>query len=153
MSAIIRNLISTRWTSRAKSFLAAILLSGAILLINTAQAMEIRQFDKMADQDQADYIQVLVDGAQKVLKDEGRGDLANKIDALFTEVPAGDKISLRMEEFEDNLALVTDAKNVIRDPHAQRLEVEDAMAVTLQVDFWRPRFFRQPCYSHARRRR
>jgi len=105
-----------------------------ILLINTAQAIEIRQYDKMADQDQADYIQVFVDGAQKVLKDEGRGDLANKMDALFTEVPAGDKVSLGMEEFEDNLALVRvyDAHNVVKNPTIPRLEVEHAMILTLK---------------------
>jgi hypothetical protein len=70
----------------------------------------------------------------KVLKGDGRDDLAREVDQLFTEIPAGNKISLGMEEFEDNLALarVTDAKNVIKDPHAQQLEVEDAMAVTLQ---------------------
>ena len=109
-------------------------LLAAVLFPSAAQAMPIWQFDKMADQDQADYIQVLVDGAQKVLKDEGRSDLANKMDALFTEVPAGDKISLGMEEFEDNLALarVYDAKRVINDPNARRLEVEDVMFLTLK---------------------
>ncbi|HEX3912700.1 MAG TPA: hypothetical protein VHW71_04270 [Steroidobacteraceae bacterium] len=114
--------------------LSAAMLSAAVLLSSAAHAMEIRQYDKMADRDQAAYVQVLVDGAQKVLKDGGRVDLARKMDQLFTEIPAGDKISLGMEEFENNLALarVTDAKNVIKDPNAQRLEVEDAMAVTLQ---------------------
>ena len=40
---------------------------------SAAQAMQIQQFDKMALQDQADYISVLIDGAQKVLIDEGKG--------------------------------------------------------------------------------
>jgi hypothetical protein len=109
-------------------------LSAAMLFDTTAKAMEIRQYDKMVDRDQADYIQVLVDGAQKVLNNEGRSDFARKMDQLFTEIPAGDKISLGMQEFENNLALarVTDAKNVIKDPNAQRLEVEDVMAATLE---------------------
>ena len=115
-------------------FLAATFLSAAMFFTGVAQAMEIRQFDKMADQDQGDYIQVLVDGAEKVLVDEGRRDLAAKMDQLFTEIHHGDTMSLGMIEFEDNLARarVTDAKNVTKDPNAQRLEVEDAMAVTLQ---------------------
>jgi hypothetical protein len=39
-----------------------------------------------------------------------------------------------MVEFETNLALarVADAKRAEKDPKAQRVEVEDAMAVTLQ---------------------
>jgi hypothetical protein len=103
-----------RLTLSATALFVAVLLSGA------AQAMEIRQYDKMADQDQADYVQVLVDGAQKILKDEGRGDLAGKMDQLFTEIPAGDKISLGMTEFESNLTLarVADVKRVISNPNA-----------------------------------
>jgi hypothetical protein len=105
-----------------------------MLFVTTAQAMEIRQFDKMADRNHSDVIQVLVDGAQKVLRDEGRGDLAKKMDQLFTEIPAGDKISLGMEEFENNLALmrVNDAKHAVEHPSDPRLEVEDVMAATLQ---------------------
>jgi hypothetical protein len=54
-----------------KKYLACAFLSAAMLFSGVAQAMEIRQFDKMAVQDQGDYIQALVDGAQKVLNDEG----------------------------------------------------------------------------------
>jgi hypothetical protein len=122
--------------NRVNKFLAATFLSAAMFIAGAAQAMEIPQFDKMADQDQADYIQALVDGAQKVLKDEGRGDLAAKMDQLFAEIHHGDTMPLGMIEFEENLdrARVADAKNVIRDPSAQRIEVEDAMAVTLQAN-------------------
>jgi len=123
--------VFVNWISR---FLVASFMTAAILLPNMACAMEIRQFDKMADQDQADYIQVLVNGAQKVLKEEGRDALATKMDQLFTEIPAGDKISLGMEEFEDNLALarVADAQRALSDSNAKRLQVEVAMIVTLQ---------------------
>lgn len=40
--------------NRFNNLLAAV--SAAMLLPNMVQAMEIRQFDKMADQNQADYI-------------------------------------------------------------------------------------------------
>lgn len=88
----------------------------------------------MAVQDQGDYIQALVDGAQKVLNDEGRSDLAAKVDQLFTEIPSGDKMSLGMVEFESNLALLrlADAENAQKNPKDPRVEVEDAMALTLQ---------------------
>src|ERR1700674_3753072 len=65
-------------------FLAATFLSAAMLFTTGAQAMEIRQFDKMADQDQAEYVGLLVQGAEKVLTDEGRSDLAAQVEHLFT---------------------------------------------------------------------
>src|SRR5579863_4765071 len=99
-------------------FLVAAFMSAAMLLPNMVQAMEIRQFDKMADQDQSEYIGLLVQGAEKVLTDEGRADLAAQVDKLFLTIPAGDKMSLGMTEFEINLALlrVNDAKNAEKKP-------------------------------------
>lgn len=57
--------------NRLNRFLVAAFMSAAMLLPNMVQAMEIRQFDKMADQDQSEYIGLLVQGAEKVLTDEG----------------------------------------------------------------------------------
>ena len=120
--------------NRLNKSLAATFLSAAMLFSNAAQAMEIREFDKMAIQDQGDYIQALVDGAQKVLNGQGHRGLAVKVDQLFTEVHHGDTMPLGMIEFEENLdrARVADARNVIKDPNTRRIEVEDAMAVTLK---------------------
>lgn len=123
---------------RNKIFTSAILVFAAFALFASAsRAMEIRQFDRMSVQDQGDYITVLIDGAQQVLIDTGHRDLADKVDKLFTEVLPGDQISLGMAEFERNLARarVADLQRVIKDPNARRrLEVEDAMAVTLQAN-------------------
>jgi hypothetical protein len=96
--------------------------------------MEIRKFDEMAVEDQSDYITLLVEGAQKVLIDEGNDDLAAKIHKLFTEIPAGDTMSLGLEEFETNLAQarLADAERHAKDHNAPRLEVEHAMIVTLK---------------------
>jgi hypothetical protein len=73
-------------------------------------------------------------GAQKVLKDEGRADLAEQVHKLFTTINPGSQISLGMGEFEMNLARarVADVKRIENDPNARRLEVEDAMIVTLR---------------------
>ena len=71
-------------------FLAATFLSAAMLFTSAAQAMEIRQFDKMADQDQAEYVGLLVQGAEKVLIDEGRTDLQQQVHQLFSTTPSGD---------------------------------------------------------------
>jgi hypothetical protein len=120
---------------RFNTFLAATFMSAAMLFTSAAQAMEIRQFDKMADQDQNEYVAELVVGADKVLRAEGRADLADQVDKLFTEKHnPGDEISLGRGEFEMNLARarLADAKRIQNDPNARRLEVEDAMIVTLR---------------------
>jgi hypothetical protein len=112
----------------------AAFLSAAMLLPGMVQAMEIRQFDKMADQDQADYVVALINGAEKILTDEGRPDLAAQVEHLFTTKDPGDADTIGMVEFIRNLALlrVADAKNAQENPKDPRVEVEDAMAVTLQ---------------------
>ena len=110
------------------------LLFAAIVFARPIQAMEIIQFDKMADRDQSDYITLLVEGAQKVLIDQGKDASAAQIHKLFTEVPRGDTIALGLEELETNLAQarLADAERHAKDDNAQRLEVEHAMIVTLQ---------------------
>jgi hypothetical protein len=123
--------VSMKWFSTC---LAATFLSAALLFTSAARAMEIRQFDKMADQDQDEFVGELVVGAQKVLKDEGRPDLAEQVHRLFTTVNPGSDISLGVGEFERNLARlrVEDVDNAQKHPKDPRVEVEDAMAVTLQ---------------------
>ncbi len=120
--------------NRFNRMLAATFLSAAMLVTSAAQAMEIRQFDKMAVQDQGDYVGLLVGGAEQVLKDEGRADLAAKVDHLFTTTLPGDAHTIGAVEFERNLALAreADVKRVEKDPNARRLEVEDAMIVTMR---------------------
>jgi galactokinase len=120
--------------NRFSKSLAATFLSAAMLFTSAAQAMEIRQFDKMAIPDQSEYVGLLVQGAEQVLRDEGRADLAAQVDHLFTTTDPGDAHTIGSVEFELNLALarVADAKRAEKDPNAQRVEVEDAMAVTLQ---------------------
>ena len=117
-----------------KQHLTATFLMAAMFITGAAQAMQIRQFDKMANPDQDDYVVELIQGAQQVLTDTGRSSDADKVRYLFTTNDAGDKISIGMTEFELNLARarVADAKRAEQDPNAQRLEVEDAMAVTLK---------------------
>ena len=122
---------------RAKLMRAPIFAStfSAVLLLSaTAQAMEIRQFDKMADQDQARYIGDLIVGAEKVLSNAGKPELAAKVKQLFTTKLGNDADAIGMVEFERNLARarLADLRRLQKDPHAPRLEVEDAMAVTLK---------------------
>ncbi len=112
----------------------ALLLLGTLILSVSAHAMEIQKFDMMATSDQSEYIVVLIEGAQKVLIDEGKRDLEDKVHTLFTEVREGDKITTGMEEFETYLARVRvlDAERYAKDHNAQRLEVEHTMILTLK---------------------
>jgi len=117
-----------------KEHVIATFMSAAMIFTSAAQAMEIRQFDKMAVQDQGAYIGLLVQGAEQVLTDEGRIDLQQKVHHLFSTTLGQDKMPLGLVEFERNLALlrVDDAENAQKNPKDPRVEVEDAMAVTLQ---------------------
>ncbi len=117
-------------TATTSTLIAA---SVALLWTSAAQAMEIRQFDKMAEQDRSEYIAELVQGAEKVLTDAGKADQAAKVSKLFTTRLGSDQASVGVVEFNSNLARarLADAQNVVKDPSAQRIEVEDAMAFTL----------------------
>ena len=119
--------------NRLTASFAAAALMATMLLSCAAQAMEIEQFDKMAAQDQSEYIVVLIEGAQKVLIESGRKDLAAKVHKLFVTVIPGDDASIGTVEFESNLARarLADVRRLQKDPRAERLEVEDAMAATL----------------------
>lgn len=118
-----------------KSLLATFLSATALVAVGT-HAMEIRQFDKMADQDQAGYITALVEGSQKILIEQGKPELAAQVHRLFMEIHSGDTMSVGLVEFENNLAIlrVNDAKEVIKNPNAVRLEAEDAMIATLHAN-------------------
>jgi hypothetical protein len=114
--------------------IGALVLATVTALATDAQAMEIRQFDKMADQDQARYIGDLIVGAERVLTDGGKPALATQVKHLFTTKNAGDADTIGMVEFERNLARarVADAKKAEAGSGSPRLDVEDAMAVTLK---------------------
>jgi hypothetical protein len=116
-----------------RPILAAIVSAG-FLLSGTVQAMEIRQFDKMDLQDQGRYVGQLVGGAERTLTEAGHADQAAQVEKLFTTKDPGDKDSHGIIEFEMNLALAreADARRVIDNPSAPRLEVEHAMIVTLK---------------------
>jgi hypothetical protein len=124
-------------------------------LVVPLQAMEIQQFDKMADKDQDEYVGELVIRAEKVLRDNGKRELASQVNKLFTTVNAGSQISLGMAEFTINLARarVADLRNIEKDPNTRRLEVEHALIVMLKsngivlpntimtvMDNWKPKF-------------
>jgi hypothetical protein len=114
--------------------LAAALASAAIQFAVTANAMSFPQFDKMSTSGQAEFIADLVDRTEKALKDEGKAELAMKVEQLFADIKPGDKMSLGLAELERNVARarLADVHRLEKDPKAPLLDVEDALFVTLQ---------------------
>lgn len=116
------------------------------LFAGAAPAMEIAQFDKMATSDQGACIAWLIASAQKALQDDGRADLAAQVRKLFAVRNPGDTLSVGMQTLETNLAhaRAVDAQTHAQDPQAERLDIEQALIVTLK---WQginlPKSFRQ----------
>lgn len=108
-------------------------LAGAIcvslLFPSVGQAMEIRQFDVIGDNDQIKFIDQL---AQSV-EDASQGDQLARVKRFFLAKQPGEELS-GMGRFELNLALarIADIEMAEKNPKARRLQVEDVMYVTLE---------------------
>ena len=106
------------------SFLA-LALPAWLLAGSGAEALEIWQYDRLADQDQARFVSGLVHGAMDILTKAGHTDQARKVAQLFpdpdraTATPVF-KTALAQERSVDD-------KRAIEQPDSTRLEVEDAM--------------------------
>jgi hypothetical protein len=96
--------------------------------------MEFPQFDRMTSSGQAEFIAEMVQTTETALRNEGHGDLADKMAELFLKVEEGDLDSLGLVELERNIALAREAdlKRLDKDPNARRLDVQDALFVTLK---------------------
>jgi hypothetical protein len=118
--------------NRSYMFSIAVFISAALLTISAAEAKDIRDYFKMADQDQGQFDSSLFEGAKQLLKDEGRTDLADQLDRLFTEVKPGNKVSNGMADYEANLAamLVAEVNREVRNPNLPHLQAERAFRDT-----------------------
>ena len=96
--------------------------------------MTIQQFDKMAMSDQVEYIADLIDGAQKVLTNDGKPGVAAQVKYLFTTKNSGATSTIGMRAFETSLASLRaiDESNAEKNPKAHRLEVEQVMIAALK---------------------
>ena len=116
-----------------KSVIATLLLM-AVLFPRISAATEIQMFDAMAIEDQQDYLKYLVKAAQKVFIEQGREDLATKINQLFHTTKSGDHRSLGAVQFQENLdqhrAFI--AEDAGKFPFSPTVgQVEDVLVVTL----------------------
>ena len=110
----------------ARSFLA--MLMATVFFVSSTYAMEIQQFDRMAGDDQMDYVDKL---AQNV-EDATQGDMHARAVRFFKPKQPGETIS-GMGQFEMALSLarIADLDAFAKNPKARRLEVEDVMYAIL----------------------
>lgn len=103
-------------------------LSAGLLFAGAAQAMDIKDYFTMADQDQGRFNQSLLTGAEKLLNDEGRADLAAQLDTLFTEVKPGNKFSDGFADYQANLGAmqIAEVNREVRNPKLPHLQAERA---------------------------
>ena len=118
-------------TSRASLRKAsALVLLIAVFCPRAASAMEIAFYERMAIQDQRDYLKYLVKNVEGILTKQGQQALAAKVHQLFRTVPAGEKQSLGAAQFEETLASIRayDAENNFR----FNVKIESVLYVMLQ---------------------
>jgi hypothetical protein len=106
-----------------------VLACTSLLFANLSQAMEIRQFDKMADVDQITYI----DDLRINVENSVPPAQLERVKRFYKSKQPGEVIS-GMGQFELNLALarVADLQQPEKYARARRLGVEDVMYVTLE---------------------
>jgi hypothetical protein len=116
---------TTRWRKLSASLLAA----AALVLAPTVQAMKIQQLDRMAEQDQIDYITQLVDHVHASVS----ANQLPKVDEFFKARDIGEGVS-GMTSFELNLALMRSAElNLLEGGmKLQGADVEQVLFKTLQ---------------------
>ncbi len=114
--------------NRFNRFLAATFLSAAMLFSGTVQAMDINDYFNMANQDQGRFDQTLLTGAEKLLIDEVRADLATQLDKIFTEVKPGNKLSDAMADYQARLGAmqIAEVNREVRNPNLPHLKAERA---------------------------
>jgi hypothetical protein len=93
-----------------------------------------KQFDKMDLYDQAELVAAMIDTAQTALRNAGKGDLANQIEELFTQMGPNDSGSYGFSRFVDNLyqARLADMKAQAENPNSARVSMEWALFWTLE---------------------
>ncbi len=118
----------------AGSLISVFAISIFVLFASTSNATTFPVFDHMNSSAQAEFIADMVDRTEKALRDDGKPDLALKTEQLFAPVEPGNKISPGLAELESNVASVrvVDLDGLKKDPKAQRVDVEDALFLTLK---------------------
>jgi len=97
-------------------------------------AIGFDQFDRYNSAAQGACLANMVQMTKLALRNKGRSDLADQVDNLFTTTEPGDTSPLGIIEVIRNIdrARVADYKRLNQDRQARRIQVEDALFVTLK---------------------
>jgi hypothetical protein len=110
---------------------AAVILTLSLLLSGTARAMQMHDFAKMNDDDEATYVALLVDGAAKTLRAHGHPDQAQKAIDLFKDTSKNsgtNQFAMKVKELN-----AKNNRNAINpNNRAPVYQIEDAMSQTLK---------------------
>ena len=117
-------------------------ISGLVLVLlvgsRPASAMQIPLFDRMAAQDQHEYVKYLVAKAEQVLVERNQPDEAAKLEKLFSGTPPGEHVSAGEKQFQENLVFL---RGVLAEPPTMVAPptVESALVLTMsknKVKMW-----------------
>jgi len=115
------------------SFRATLLSVTAIASIlsataTAARAMDIKDYFRMSDQDQAQFAVMLLNSAEEAFRDQGRLDLVMQLDNLFTDAKHGSKITDGTSKYLANLddMLRAERKREAANPNRPSLQAEGA---------------------------
>ena len=113
---------------RGLKVLAVALMSGSMFAACAANAMDVKDYFKMANEDQGQFNQHLLTGAEKALNDEGRADMAAQLETIFTEVKPGNKFSDAFADYQARLGamLGAEVEREVRNPNLPHLQAERA---------------------------
>ena len=114
--------------------LAAALAAAGLSFPVSMNAIGFEKFDRFNSVGQAECLANMVQMTMLAFRNEGRADLAEQVDKLFTTTEPGDASPIGIVEVLRNVALarVADLKRFSKDPQAGRIQVEDALFVTLK---------------------
>jgi hypothetical protein len=114
-----------------KKYLASTILSAALLFASAANAMQIPEYDKMAQSDKIDYRVLLVDGAAKALDGHGEHEQSQKLIALLSD--KSEKGGFTQLEKNLQAIRIINERNA-KDPNNKQppYEVEHALFLTLK---------------------
>jgi hypothetical protein len=114
--------------------LAVAIVAAGLSFPVSMKAIGFEKFDRYNSVAQAECLANMVQMTMLAFHNEGRADLADQVDKLFTTTEPGDASPIGIVEVLRNVALarVADLKRFKNDPQAERIQVEDALFVTLK---------------------
>jgi hypothetical protein len=128
-------MLMTRLARFTATPLLATLLGFALLCLPAPlAAIDFPHYDAMNNEQQTEYLVLMVNTTELAFRAGGHADFADQTEKLFNQVEPGDWMTLGMLELGTMVdrARVADAKRVVQDPQAKRIEVEAALFVMLQ---------------------